>query len=55
MATETIKFELILHFEGTDGYSGSINGLKQEITRAIIRHIDEVQDIEIDQIERTKQ
>lgn len=50
--TETIKFEVILHFEGTDGYGDSINALKKQITRAIIRGVEDVQDVEIDYMER---
>lgn len=53
--TELFKFEIILYFEGKDGYFYSINTLKQQLTSAIVRSIDEVQDIEIDFIERVKQ
>lgn len=52
---EIFKFELILHCNGEYGYPDSINALKQQITRAIVRNIDEVEDIEIDFIERVKQ
>ena len=47
MTKETITFEVVLHFEGSNGYDESINFLKKEVTRALIKEITDLQDIEV--------
>jgi hypothetical protein len=43
---ETITFEVVLHF-GNGGYDESITYLKQQMIRALIRSIEECEDIEV--------
>ena len=51
MKKEYFKFEITLHFEGEDGYEGSIVSLRQQLYQ-VLNRIEEVADIEIDLIER---
>ena len=51
MAKETLTFEVVLHF-GEGGYDESIAYLKKQIIRALIRSIDEAEDIEVTTTEK---
>lgn len=52
MKKESFKFEITLYFEGEDGYENSIDQLRKQIINALNRNIGEIEDIEIDLIER---
>jgi len=45
MATEVISFEMRIYVD--DELRGSVNDLKQQIIRALVRNIEEISDIDI--------